>query len=86
MKGELCLIFNVEKHQMPPVAPTHMEKIEALNDLINTVAEQSKREATGKTPNYGAERKAVRGVLKLLLGRSATMEEVELARAEVFCS
>lgn len=63
------------------VMKTDTDKINALRKLTGTVVENTKREIEGKNANASKESRAVSAVLEILLGRSATPEEVQFAQA-----
>lgn len=61
---------------------TCVEKIRELHNLVSVVGECSKADVTGGRANYGREIVAIRKVLRLLLGRKPSEDEILAVQRE----
>ena len=61
-----------------------LHKIFIVNQLINQVASNTVKESEGKRGDLAGERRRTKELLRLLLGRSPTNEEIDLALSPVW--
>lgn len=61
-----------------------VEKIKVVNCLIKILVSNTKKEAEGKTGDVAGERRCTKAVLRLLLDRAVSGDEVSLALSDVW--